>query len=68
MKTAITIIALAGAAVGIAAILNTGLDRQAKVDCLQWQSQATQYPGFYLTQWQKDQCDSVGITINAPIK
>lgn len=48
--------------------VGTGLDRQAKADCYTWKNQSEQFPGFYLTQWQKDQCDAVGVEINAPVQ
>jgi hypothetical protein len=38
------------------------------VECNQWQSQASEYSGFYLTHWQADQCKAHNIIINAPIK
>lgn len=48
--------------------IGTGLDRQAKADCETWRNQANEFEGFYLTQWQKDQCDAVGVEVNAPVK
>jgi uncharacterized alpha/beta hydrolase family protein len=49
-------------------ILKIALQKQAKVECYSWQNQAKIYPLFYLTKSQKDQCDSLGIEINAPVK
>lgn len=37
-------------------------------ECMKWQQQARAYEGFFLTQWQADQCRAHGITISAPIK
>lgn len=45
-----------------------GIDKNEIVECDSWSAQAAQYSNFYLTQWQKDQCDAHGITINAPVK
>lgn len=52
-----------------------GLDKQY---CFSLQAQAEQYKnftlskdnpgGFYITQLDKDQCDSLGIKIKAPVK
>lgn len=38
-------------------------------ECLTWQQQATQYTGFYLADWQEQQCAHYKITIqnNEPI-
>lgn len=49
-------------------VVNVSLDKNAKVDCLHWQQEAQNYQGFYLTHWQAEQCKSVNIIINAPIK
>jgi hypothetical protein len=40
-----------------------GFEKQEKVDCLEWQRQAATYPDFFLTKWQKDQCDAHKIPI-----
>jgi uncharacterized alpha/beta hydrolase family protein len=50
------------------ALLLMGVKNEEKVNCHTWQIQAKEYPGFYLTQWQKDQCDHYDITIDAPVK
>lgn len=47
--------------------LNTSVSRSEVVDCLKWQSYAEAYPNFWLTQWQKEQCDAHNITVNAPV-
>lgn len=44
------------------------LDRSEIVECNQWKTQSTQYAGFFLSQWQAEQCQAHDITINAPIK
>lgn len=51
----------------IAAIV-IGLGRGETVECQQWRSDAKTLPGFYLTQWQKQQCDHYQINIEAPVK
>lgn len=47
---------------------NIALTKSAKVDCLQWQAQAQEFNQFYLTKWQSEQCKSVGIIVNAPVR
>jgi hypothetical protein len=46
----------------------SGLDAHEQYECRVWQQQAEDYPLFYQTGWQKEQCDHHGIIINAPIK
>jgi hypothetical protein len=48
--------------------LFVGMNRQEVVECDTWAQQASQYPAFYLTQWQADQCAAHHITVNAPVK
>jgi len=52
----------------LSALMLMGMKNEEKVSCHKWQTQATEYPGFYLTQWQKEQCDAHGIQINAPVQ
>jgi hypothetical protein len=44
-----------------------GVDRQEKSECLKWQDEATKYPDYYLTAWQKEQCDHWGIQIDTKV-
>lgn len=37
-------------------------------ECQKWHLQASTIDGFFLAQWQKDECDAHHITINAPVK
>ena len=52
----------------LAALLLMGFKKEEQVSCHKWQEHAEQFAGFYLTQWQKDQCDAHGIEINAPVQ
>lgn len=45
-----------------------GTDASGRADCKTWAIQATEYPGFYITQWQKSECDYYSIPVNAPIR
>ena len=49
-------------------ILNMGMNKNEVVECLKWQNQASEYPSFYLLQWQRDQCEAHNISIDAIIK
>jgi hypothetical protein len=68
MKTiAITIITIATIAAFSWALL-TGIERSEKAECLQWQKEAKQFAGYYLTKWQAEQCMAHNIKVEAPIK
>lgn len=55
--------------IGVVAWVAYGsLDRSEIVECKKWQSEASEYNGFYLTHWQSEQCRAHKITINAPVK
>lgn len=62
--------ALAG--IGFLNVLIWGADKamqgQEKYECNQWSRDALEYPGFYQTDWQKEQCARYDIIIKAPIK
>lgn len=72
MKDVITAIALFLGIVLLIGLLGwvgkSGLDQNEVVQCRQWQEQSAQYAGFYLVQWQADQCKAHNIIINAPVK
>lgn len=71
MEKISTIIALAIVIVGTGAIIlmgaNGAMSGQEEFECNQWQSQAKTYENFYITKWQKAQCDHYNITIEAPV-
>lgn len=48
--------------------MGEGLNRHEVAECLEWQQWADEYQGFYLTEWQKAQCDHYEITIDAPVR
>lgn len=39
-----------------------------KADCHEWQQEAGDFAGFFITRNQKDQCDYYGIEINVPVQ
>ncbi len=52
----------------VASSLERAFDTTEKNECRKWQEYSAQYTGFYLVQWQKDQCDAHEIIINSPVK
>lgn len=62
--------AVAIAACALSFVGNIGMSRSEIADCNKWAQQAEEYPSrlFFITQWQKDQCDAHKITINAHVK
>lgn len=45
-----------------------GTGKSELSECTKWSQEASVYPGFYLAQWQKNQCDAHGVVINAEVK
>ncbi len=43
-------------------------DASEVVECNQWKEQAKEYPGFWLTKSQNEQCTTHGIMIKTTIK
>lgn len=48
--------------------ISIGVSKQEKVECITWQNQAKEYPNYYITHWQDQQCRSIGIIINTEVK
>lgn len=48
--------------------LMDGTAATERSECLQWAMEAQQRPGFYLTDWQDQQCRHYDIIINTFIK
>lgn len=63
--TIIVLIAIIGAF-----IMWQGLNKSEVIECNKWANQAEEYrtSGFYILQWQSDQCAAHHITINAQIQ
>jgi hypothetical protein len=59
MKTLLT---LAGFILAFLA-LTYAMNLKEQHECLVWQAQAKQYPLFYLTEWQADQCNYHNIEV-----
>jgi len=36
-------------------------------ECRQWAREAKEYPGYYITGWQKMQCEARGIKVDARV-
>ena len=49
-------------------IFAIGIPKMEKVECYKWQQMAKEYEGFYLKQWQAEQCQHYHIKVDAPIK
>lgn len=49
-------------------ILNAGMNRGERAECMQWADDAQRISDYWLTQWQADQCAFHGIKVEAPIK
>lgn len=49
-------------------VMARAVDGNEVIECTQWNREAKHYPGYYLTQWQDEQCKYHGIVIDAPIE
>lgn len=49
------------------------MDQNSRVDCAQWETEAKQIApwngksGYYILPWQKEECASVGMIVDAPV-
>lgn len=72
IATILLIIFGALAGIGFLNVLIWAADKamqsQERYECNQWARDAEEYPDFYQTSWQKEQCARYEITIKAPIK
>ena len=68
MRTISQIMFCIGIVAVLAFSLNYGIKKSAQVECYKWQDQAQEFPLFYLTQAQADQCKALNISIDAPVK
>ena len=44
---------------GFLLIVNEGIKKHERVECLKWQKQAKEFSGFYWVDWQIKQCQAV---------
>lgn len=69
LGTLIIIAVVFGLLFGLAQLVSASLVKSEVVSCMKLESQSREFSKtFYLTDWQKDMCDSHGIVINAPVK
>jgi len=59
IKKILTIFGLFLLLVGFFWVLDEGIKRQERAECLEWQKQAEEIKGFYWTDWQIKQCEEV---------
>lgn len=52
----------------VAFVFSKAFDRVEKVECMKWQSQASEFVGFYLTKAQAEQCTHHNIIVNAEVR
>lgn len=45
-----------------------GLRGYERYECQKWQAEAKMYQGYFLTGWQKAQCDHYEVEIEAPVQ
>lgn len=67
IAAAFAVIAL-GLSIIVYIAITVGADRSEIMECNKIKGQAQTYSQFFMTEWQKEMCDSHGIFINAKIK
>jgi hypothetical protein len=76
-KTLITLITLyfiilpalvLGGVYAISVLVSEAVQKQVYHECIVWQGYSEEFPLYYLLDWQKKQCDDIGIEINAIVK
>ncbi len=69
MKESILVVIIFTVLVGaLVLVILASITANEKTECREWQEQAAKFEGFYLTNWQAEQCQAHSIIINAPVK
>lgn len=68
MKVITVIVGAMVAIALISAVVSYAVDRDEIHECHTWASQAAQYSGYYITQWQKQECDAHRIFVTGVVK
>ncbi|KKR89243.1 MAG: hypothetical protein UU85_C0004G0084 [Candidatus Wolfebacteria bacterium GW2011_GWA2_42_10] len=55
-------------AFAIAVLAKNSWGKEERNECLKWQKEAREIQGYFLANWQAEQCARWGVKINAPIK
>ena len=63
-----TVIVVLVVGIGAMFVFEHGVEKAEKAECLKWQSQALELPNFYLTGWQKQQCDRYQVDVDASVE
>ncbi len=53
---------------GVFIIMKAGLEAHEIQECIKWQEHAKEFQGFYITNWQDEQCRSLGFPVDAPVR
>lgn len=63
IKTLITILLIIIGLFCFAKILDGGIGKHERAECIKWEQQSKEYTDWYSTGWQKDQCKQFGIEL-----
>ena len=44
-------------------IISHGFTASERAECLEWQAQSAEYPAWFSTSWQRDQCKAHGLDL-----
>ena len=53
--------------VGISFLLIGAIDKNTKIDCYKWQTEAGTYNKYWVTESQNEMCEDLGIIIGANV-
>ena len=59
-----SLVLLLAIALIVTLMLQSGLKRAERAECVQWVEISQEYPDFYLTDWQIEQCETLGFDID----
>ena len=68
-KATLTVLWIAGVVVLVSLLwsISTATSKSEQTECLSWQHDAKFYTNYFITGWQKNQCDAYNISIDAPV-
>lgn len=67
-KETVQVVSVIAAVAVTYVVFFAAMNNQEKAECIGWQEEAQTLPDYFITEWQKMQCDAHSIAINAPVR
>lgn len=64
----VEVLIVAIAVLGFILVLPASFNANEVFECNKWNREATQFLGYYVTNWQVEQCAAHNIALTAPVK